>query len=185
MKREIWKPYPGLEGVYEVSNTGRVRSLDRVCVDKNGRKFRRKGKVLSQYKNRKGYKMCMFNNKNTSVHRLVAKVFIPNPDPDNKTQVNHKDGNKDNNHVSNLEWVTGAENHTHAWDNGLRNLKQLDEARRKQYKRVNKYTLDGRFIKQYPSIHAAARSVNTSPGNITECCKGKRNKAKGFKWKYA
>ena len=110
---EIWKPVKGFEGYYEVSNLGRVRSIDRVVVD-NVRNCERllKGKVLLQRDNGNGYMGIMLckDHKlyNKYVHRLVAEAFIPNKD--NLPQVNHKDEDKSNNRADNLEWCTSFYN---------------------------------------------------------------------------
>ena len=110
---EIWKPVKDFEGYYEVSNLGRVRSIDRVVVDtvRNCERLL-KGKVLIQKDNGNGYKNVMFCKEhklyNKYVHRLVAEIFLPNPD--NLPQVNHKDEDKSNNRVDNLEWCTSFYN---------------------------------------------------------------------------
>ena len=110
---EIWKPVKGFEGYYEVSNLGRVRSIDRVVVDtvRNCERLL-KGKVLIQKDNGNGYKNVMFCKEhkiyNKYVHRLIAEAFLPNPD--NLPQVNHKDEDKSNNRVDNLEWCTSFYN---------------------------------------------------------------------------
>ena len=113
---EEWKPIKGYEGLYEVSNFGRVKSLDRInCCGK-----RVQSKLFSTQA-KKNYITVVLNNDGNSktfrIHRLVAQAFIPNPE--NKPCVNHKDGNKQNNHVNNLEWCTHSENMKHAHDTGL------------------------------------------------------------------
>ena len=119
--QETWKDIDGYEGLYQISNLGRVKSLNKVIIKKNGVHHPFKEKILSHEVNNKGYittTLC----KNTKikvflVHRLVAKAFIPNPN--NLSQVNHKDGNKENNHANNLEWCTQSINMRHAYKQGL------------------------------------------------------------------
>ena len=112
--KEIWKVIEGTDGRYEVSNTGKVRSIN----------YNKSGKVqeLRQKIDKDGYCIVTLHiegkQKYPSVHRLVAIAFIPNPD--NLPQVNHKDTNKKNNHISNLEWCTCSENIKHAFDSGLK-----------------------------------------------------------------
>lgn len=114
----VWKPCPGFESDFEVSNLGEVKSIDRYVPGRNGLV---KGRILKQFKNHKGYPYVRLNkNKRTteqSVHRLVAIAFIPNLN--NLPQVNHIDGNKLNNHVDNLEWVSNSTNQIHAYKLGL------------------------------------------------------------------
>lgn len=106
---------------YEVNIFGEVRSVDRVCIYSDGRKFIHKGKTLNQYYGRGGYYNIKVSvggkHKTINVHRLVAETFIENPH--NKPQVNHIDGDKTNNNVNNLEWATQSENTQHAYDNNL------------------------------------------------------------------
>ena len=108
MTEEIWKSVPGYEGLYEVSNTGRVRSVDRYVVDSLGNRRFYKGKVLSPGKDRCGYLFLVLQGRRFSIHRLVAQAFIPNPD--NLPQVNHRDENPSNDNVDNLEWCTAKYN---------------------------------------------------------------------------
>ena len=106
---EEWRPIEGYEGLYEVSSYGRVRSLDRFIVDSLGHKRFYKGKVLSPIKDKNGYLSVKLQEGNKhNIHRLVAQEFIENPD--NLPQVNHKDENKSNNRVDNLEWCDQAYN---------------------------------------------------------------------------
>lgn len=118
-----WLPVKGYEELYEVSDTGEVRSVDRVLSVTNQKERLFKGRVLLQTINKQvQYKQVSLwkENKGTSyyVHRLVAEAFIPNPE--GKPEVNHIDGNRQNNHISNLEWVTSGENSLHASKTGLR-----------------------------------------------------------------
>ena len=110
---ETWRPVPGYEGYYEVSDHGSVRSIDREFGSRHYRKkLSRKGKVIAQHVHWNRYKICFLYKvsiqKKFFVQRLVALAFIPNPE--NKHVVNHIDCNKANNHISNLEWMTDAEN---------------------------------------------------------------------------
>ena len=109
---EIWKDITGYEGIYQISNLGRVRSLDRVLIDKNGKKFSKKGSIRKISKS-KGYSVIGLSKDNKQkmhlVHRLVAETFIPNCRIEADV-VNHIDGDKSNNSVTNLEWMTQSEN---------------------------------------------------------------------------
>ena len=122
----MWKDIHGYEGYYQISDCGSVRSVSRVCVDKNGHLRKFKGKNIKHRISRRGYCCVIFTRdclgKHFQVHRLVAEAFIPNPG--NKPQVNHIDGNKLNNHVSNLEWVTPKENTIHSYEIGLKRSKK-------------------------------------------------------------
>ena len=113
---EKWKDIKGFEGIYQVSNKGNIRSLDRTVIYSDGRKANFKGKEMS-ISDKTDYPLCKMNNKTYKIHRLVAKAFIPNPK--NKAEINHKDGDKHNNDVLNLEWVTREENIQHAFANGM------------------------------------------------------------------
>jgi len=123
MKDEIWKDVPGYVGYYEVSNFGKVRSVDRYVNNHKGERALRKGKVLTDTLDDKGYVRYTFrmgkSKKMKRGHRLVAEAFIPNPNQ--YTIINHKDGNKANNHISNLEWCTHRQNSQHAESMGLVN----------------------------------------------------------------
>ena len=115
MIEEIWRPIEGYEGLYEVSNTGQVRSLNRYVKGK-GKSYRlQKGKMLSPIKNKDGYLQvnlcCNGKNKMFLVHRLSAQAFLPNPD--NLPEINHKDEDKTNNIVDNLEWCDRSYNNNY------------------------------------------------------------------------
>lgn len=118
---EIWKDIKGYEGLYVVSNTGKIKSIDRYITDKNGKIKFTHGRIIKVRSQNSGYnvlRLCKNGKKPAfTVHRIVAETFIPNPE--NKPYTNHKDGNKQNNRVSNLEWVTPSENMRHAVDTGL------------------------------------------------------------------
>jgi len=134
---EIWHPCAGYETHYEVSNLGNVRSIERMVRHAKGGVKLSPSKLLKQGRSKNGYLTVSFSvdsiKSNQSVHRLVARAFIPNES--NKPQVNHKDGNKHNNHVENLEWMTCSENGLHAyrvlgntaWNKGVK--KQIASAK--------------------------------------------------------
>ncbi len=120
---EEWKQVSGYTGCYEVSNMGRVRSLDRVTIDTLGRKQKHSGRVIRGSIDKQGYRRVILckrgQEKCTLVHILVAKAFL-GPRPSLKHEVNHDNGIKNDNRVSNLEWMTPKENTNHAMRTGLR-----------------------------------------------------------------
>lgn len=126
MKKEIWKDIEGYEGLYQASNTGFIRSLDRIVIDKNGRSVPYKGKVLSGTDNGRGYLKVALQQggretrKVVKVHRIIAQTFIPNPE--NKPEVNHINCIKTDNRVENLEWNTESENSIHVLKNGRKKI---------------------------------------------------------------
>ena len=121
---EIWKDIEGYEGWYQISNYGNIKSVDRIIEYKNGAIRSLKGKILKTTTGTPGYYITDIHKKGNvnrvSIHRLIGIAFIPNPHA--KPCINHKDGNKINNHVDNLEWVTYRENLTHAYSMGLSNV---------------------------------------------------------------
>lgn len=192
--KEIWKPVVGYEGYYEVSNLGNVRSLKRKGY-KNGN--------LRQGEKTTGYLIVVLykDGKGTtkSVHRLVAKAFIPNPK--NKPQVNHIDSNRKNNKVENLEWVTRAENAQHAYDSGSRvvteKVKKHCKEMGKKYGRKNIRSInepnqrkvvmmkDGKIIKRFNSLTEGARFVGKDdPSGVWACCNNRIPTYKGYVWRY-
>ncbi|MRN08005.1 endonuclease [Staphylococcus capitis] len=184
-EKEIWKAIKGYEEFYEVSNLGRVRSLDRLTNNPMGT-FIRKGKILKPNINRGGYKFVLLTDenkkqKNKKVHRLVALNFIDNPL--SKPFVNHIDGNKLNNEVDNLEWCTPKENTSHAIEKGLFTPTVQKGSNRKV---VGMFDMNDNLVKVFDRTKDAARYVGSDNKTIIKICNGYRSykSAKGYKWKY-
>lgn len=175
MEKEIWKDVPGYEGLYKVSNLGRLYSVRKYS---RGRVFG--GHIMSlRFDKRNRCTIGLRKNgkiKNISFPRLVAQAFIENPNPLLYTEVNHLDENPKNNNVSNLEWCT----HKYNCNYGTR-IKRIKD---KQNIGVLQYTLDGHFIAEYNSMHDAAQSIKADAGHICDCCLGNRSYAYGYFWRY-
>lgn len=179
---EIWKPISGFEGLYEVSNLGRVRSVDRVIKRTNGYLLPLKGKILPQYKKRGNspfYRLYVNLSKDgksysKTVHRLVASAFIPNPM--GLEQVNHLDENPLNNNVWNLEWCSNEYNHNYGTRN-TRHAKALEKS-------IEAYDVDGNFIGVFQSIKEAALCLHLDPSAITKVCKGKIRFTGDYRFRY-
>jgi hypothetical protein len=172
--REIWKPIPGFNGHYEASNMGRIKAVARVVKDSLGRERPIKEKILSPFILNSGYQGISIQNKNYLVHRLVASAFIPNPE--RKAQVNHKDENKLNNRLENLEWMTRRENEHYGT--------AIQRRAEKQSRKVYQYTLDGRLVKVWKSTLECEKHGFSRAG-IWFCNNGKHTQHKGYKWSYA
>ena len=170
---EQWKPIDGTDGKYEVSNLGHVRT--------NGQ---RPG-LLTLTKQKSGYRYAMIEidgkSCNRRVHRLVAQHFLPNPD--NMKEVNHKDGNKDNNAAENLEWVTNAENARHAMEHGLwDNVFEASQRSNEAKKRAVLATRGSESI-CFKSVCEAQEHFDSR--HISDVLKGKRQHVRGWSFKYA
>ena len=212
--KEVWRDIPNYEGLYQISNYGRVQSFER-----NGTK----GGILKSAKTKLGYmrvNLCKNNlHKSFSVHRLVALVFIPNPD--NLPCVNHKDENKENNHVENLEFCSyiynvnygsrneraskilsekySGENHNwygkHHTEESKQKISEAHKGKKlteetkqklKDYfsKPILQYTKEGVFIKEWESGKQASEILNINYCGINNCCNGRTQSSGGFIWKY-
>ena len=177
MQNEIWKDIAGFDGVYQISNLGRVKSLDRVInieyKDRIGTR-RIKGRLRKPTKDKDGYLVIGLGKGNYKIHRLVALAFIHNTN--NYPQINHKDGNKSNNTVTNLEWCSNAENQNHAFKIGLKKTKQ--------FAKVD--LISDKVIRIYHSLQDVMNDIDKiDPSTLVKVCKGKRNEHCGYKWLYA
>lgn len=162
----------GYEGLYEVSNLGRVRSLPRGST---------KGRIKAPKETVWGYLMFQLwrdgKPKDRSGHRLVAEAFIPNPEC--KPTVNHIDCDKHNNRTDNLEWATQSENVRHSVKLG--HYEALGFAS----KPVIQREMHGHFENRFKSLQEASRLTGIPSSNISKCCKGKLKSAGGYLWRYA
>jgi len=193
---EIWKPVKGYEGCYEISNFGRVKSVYReIHRRKMGIKIVYEH-FLEPRKNINGYYIvCLHKQgerqKTKQLHRLIAEAFIPNPE--NKPFIDHINGDRGDYRIENLRWCTHKENMNFALAR-----KHLSEAKMGEkngmygtsgskspsYKGVLQYDLHGNFIKKYYGIAEAQRETSVQFKNISKVCKGERNSAGGFIWRY-
>ena len=175
---EVWRDIEGYEGLYQVSNQGRVKSLERKAKHWCGGERIQKERILKPGNDRGGYLLVTLcaggKPKTLKVHRLVCQAFHENPD--NKPQVNHINEDKADNRACNLEWTTAMENSNF----GTRN-ERLGKA---QSKPVAQCTKDGELVKTWPSLTEIGKQTGFSIGNISLAANGKHKQAYGFIWKY-
>ena len=158
---EVYKQIIGYEGLYEVSNLGNVKSLNYLHTGQE--------KLLSPAFDKDGYLLVVLSKngekKTCKVHRLVAQAFLPNPN--NYPEINHKDENKLNNSVNNLEWCTAQYNHDYSLS-----------------KQVEQYDLSGNYIATWKSTVEIQRQLGFDQSSISKCCLGKLKTSHGYIWKY-
>lgn len=193
--KELWKDIQGYEGLYQVSNLGRVRSVAHVTeMTRNGSTFSyaRKGKILSPLTRRHGYLSVMLygkgghskrNFKQFSIHRLVAEAFVENPN--GYSEVNHIDECKTNNCADNLEWCDRKYNTNYGTTQQRRAEKLTNDPQ--MSKRVIQMDMRGNVIREFPSLAEVHRELGYSAGNICNCCKHhpRYSHAYGYIWRYA
>lgn len=165
-REEIWKDVPEYEGLYQVSNLGNIKN--------------NKNKIMKPFINNAGYCEIKLSKekkkKHHRVHRLVAQTFLNNYDKD--LQVNHKDGNKLNNNIENLEMLTDKENKRHAIENNL--FKYANGKKRK----VKQYDLNGNFIKEWDCMHDIEKTYKVSHTSIRFVCLRRNKTCKNYIWRY-
>ena len=175
---EIWKPIVGYDG-YEISNLGRVKSLERNIVKGRGGLCKIEERILKSGKDKDGYSQVVLNKegkrKTHKIHRLVATAFIDNPN--NLPQVNHIDEIKTNNCVNNLEWCDCKYNINY----GSRNERMI----KSESIPILQFSKIGEFIRKWESGTQVERELDIKNSNISSCIKGRRKTAGGYKWGYA
>lgn len=179
---EVWKDIEGYEGVYQISNFGKIKSLERSLRRSNGVIQTRNERLLRQSENMFGYLMVTLhleNSKKTiAVHRLVAKAFVTQKK--GCIEVNHIDGNKQNNMADNLEWCTRKQNVDHSFDKGLRRTKGTPY----HYRGVIQKDKNGDIIHVYKTIISASRATKVCTASIISAAKGVTRSAGGYLWEY-
>lgn len=173
---EVWKDIVGYEGLYQVSNLGRVKSCERLVIHYLGKRLV-KEYILKQTNNNNYYTITLAKNntrKTGRVHKLVAMHFIENEN--NYLEVNHIDGHSLNNNASNLEWCSRSSNQLHAYRMGLQ--KPINE------KPILMIDKNGEIVSKFKSIIDAEKQTGLCHSNIAKVCKGKRNYVGGYHFKY-
>ena len=178
---EIWQSIEGYEGLYEVSNLGKVKRL-------GGSKLCPWDRDVNQRPKKTGYRIVTLSKdgkpKTLHVHRLVAVAFVSNPQ--GLLEVNHKDLDKSNNAADNLEWTTRKKNMNHFLENGKRVYKHIVQGKPPPFsKNVFQLTKCGVLVKKWDSVTEAAKSLHIQKNNISACARNELPIAGGFKWAYS
>lgn len=176
---EIWKDIKGFEGMYQISNLGRVKSLKR---KRNNINRIEQEHLIKQFDNSKGYlQFSLFKDEKKytfRTHRILAETFIPNPKK--YKVVNHINGHKKDNRLENLEWCTYKYNTQHAWKNGLCSINKFKHYTTKVLQIDN----NDNILAVYMSQRIASKINNISYRALNMCLKGKNKTCGGYKWKY-
>lgn len=183
---EEWLPIPGYEGLYAVSNTGRIKRLGGKInrIGNRGNQSVRE-KILRNSLTKSGYRQVSLSKENKAqtfrICRLVAKLFVDNPNPVEYDEVNHDDLNKLNDHHSNLCWTSRLKNMQHAFAN--LNIKRYKNSENPLSKKVGQFNMSGELVQEWPSINEIRRQ-GWSYGIIADYCRKGGHNHKGFIWKY-
>ena len=197
-QQEIWKPIRGWEGFYEISNLGKVKSLDRWYFSKSGRHIHVKEKILKACCDSKGYPFVLLSKnsktKTTYIHRLIAEHFIPNPT--NKPEIDHIDTNPLNFSIKNLRWCTRKENCNNPITIKHRiisvNKEGVQEKKIQSHiksnskvapKKIYMYDKNDNFIKEFDSMSDAARFVNGDVSSFYRVIDNSKRSAYGYHWR--
>lgn len=200
MEQEIWKSIRGFEGIYEISNRGRVRSLQRSIINRNGIVITAKEKIKKTSINKNGYACVTLckdgKSKQYTLHRILAEAFIPNPD--NKTEIDHINTIRSDFRLENLHWVTHSENMRNPISQskikaklGTQDIKnkvlktRIIRNRKTAPKKVYQFSIKGEFIAEYESSREAGRKTGFNPMSIAEASRGGligRQSCGGYLW---
>lgn len=179
--QEIWKPIKGYEGTYDVSNLGRVRARERKSIRRSDGRVNilpetiLKGSFCGSNRLYVRVGLCKnYKTKTFLVHRLVAEAFLSKEDGED--YINHLDNNPSNNCAENLEWCTQSHNIQYAYDNGTKVGPHMVD--------VDQLTLDGEYIRTWHGIAPIRKKLGILGSNIGKVCRGQRNQAGGYKWRY-